>query len=53
MGVLSKASFGTGTDADGEDRLGQERVERGHTLSYMECLRVMMPNLMGVILVGG
>lgn len=51
MHVLSGAAFGKVVDpAKGEGVLG---VEKGHRLSYFECLSRILPNLMGAMLFGG
>lgn len=50
MHVLSAAAFGR-SYAYGAS--GLKSVDRGHRLSYMDCMRTMYPNLMGVILFGG
>jgi cytochrome P450 len=52
MGVLSKAAFG-GSGQEKGDGEELEMVREGHQLSYLECIKIIMPNLMGVILVGG
>ncbi|ETN38263.1 uncharacterized protein HMPREF1541_06294 [Cyphellophora europaea CBS 101466] len=50
MHVLGKAAFGS---AHGHGEEGVASNHTGHRLSYLECLEVMYPNLMGVILFGG
>jgi cytochrome P450 len=50
MHVLSAAAFGERRDWEGKE---MDVKAKGHGMSFMECMEIMHPNLMGVVLFGG